>query len=94
MTDAQIQAYLPPMATLILLGIGLLFNNSRLSDLHTSINRRIDDLRAHTDARFSAMDARFDALGTQYNRLESVVVGKLGEFDARLDRIEKRLELR
>src|SRR5581483_10752147 len=94
MTGAQIQACLPPIATLILLGIGLLFNNSRLWDLHSSLNKRIDDLRAHSDVRFRAMDARFDALTTQYSRLESVVVGKFGEFDARLDRIEKRLDLR
>lgn len=94
MTDAQIQAYLPPIATLILLGIGLLFNNSRISDLHTSLNKRIDDLRAHSDVRFGAIDALFDALTTQYSRLESVVVGKLSEFENRLDRIEKRLDLR
>ena len=38
----------PTLAVLI----GILVNNSRLTDLSTSLNARIDDLRAHIDQRF------------------------------------------
>jgi hypothetical protein len=34
---------------------GILVNNSRLND----IDRRIDDLRSHVDARFASMEALF-----------------------------------
>ncbi len=32
--------------------IGILVNNSRLTDLSNSLNARIDDLRTHLDQRF------------------------------------------
>ena len=42
----MIQTYIPTVATLMLIGIGILFNNSRFSDLNTTLNKRIDDLRS------------------------------------------------
>jgi cell division protein FtsL len=54
MLDAAQVALAVSVPTLAVL-IGILVNNSRLSD----VNRRIDDLRAHVDARFSGMENLF-----------------------------------
>ena len=86
MTDAVIQAYVPSLATMILVAIGILFNNARISDLNTNLNKRMDDLRADTFARFERLE-------TQYAQLEKIIIGKLGEVEARLDKIESRLNL-
>lgn len=63
------------MATLIVVGLGILFNNARisdinarLSDLNTNLNKRMDDLRSETFVRFERLE-------TQYSRLEGVLVG-------------------
>ena len=61
----------PTLAVLI----GILVNNSRLSDT----NRRIDDLRAHTDARFGALESLFTE---KLYRVEQVL-------DARLRHVEE-----
>ncbi len=85
MSDAVIQAYIPSMATLIVVAIGVLYNNARISDLgvrlsdvSTGLNKRIDDLREENNRRFDRLEA-------QYARLEAVVIGKIDELEARLD---------
>ncbi|MCP5118302.1 MAG: hypothetical protein GY953_46410 [bacterium] len=66
----------PTLAVLI----GILINNSRLSDL-----------RAHMDSRFTAVDGKFDTMEKLFTerlrRVEEVV-------DARLTRIESELKIR
>jgi hypothetical protein len=86
MTDAQLQAYVPSLAMMLLIALGFLYNNSRLSDLNLGLNKRIDDLRQDTLGRL-------DRLENHVANLERVTVGKLGEVEARLDRIEARLNL-
>jgi hypothetical protein len=76
---SEVQAYLPSLAILIVVALGILVNNSRISDLNTNLNKRIDDLRA---------DSR-----DKYARLETLMVGKLTEVEARLARIEAHLNL-
>jgi flagellin-like hook-associated protein FlgL len=107
MNEVLLQNYIPSLATLIVLGIGILFNNARMSDLNarigdlnTNINKRIDDLRADTFARFERLEGQQTRLEgqqvrleSQYARLESVLIGKLDEVDARLNRIESHLGL-
>jgi len=85
-SEALLQAYIPSLATLILVGVGILFNNSRISDLNTNLNKRIDDLRADTNRQFTD-------LKEQYARLETLFVGKLSEVESRLRRIESHLNL-
>ena len=72
MSEALLQNYTPTVATFIFVGIGLLYNNSRLTDVSTSVNKRIDDLNTN-------LNKRIDALRSDFNRLESVVVGSRGE---------------
>jgi flagellar capping protein FliD len=87
MTEVMLYAYIPSLATLIALGIGLMVISTRISDLNTNLNKRIDDLRADTFTRLERLE-------TQYSRLESVMVGKLAEVETRLAKIEAHLEIR
>ena len=56
---------------------GILINNSRLSDLRSSMDHRFDDL-------IRLIDARFDAQDQKLYRVEQVI-------DARLKHLEQRL---
>lgn len=100
MNEVLLQNYIPSLATLIVVGIGILFNNARIGDLNTNFNKRIDDLRADTFARFERLESQQVRLESQqvrlegqYSRLESILIGKLDEVDARLNRIESHLGL-
>jgi hypothetical protein len=66
--------------------IGILLNNSRLSDL-----------RSYIDVRFSALDQRFSAIDQRFSDLEKVneartnlVLGKIEDVDTRLTRLDER----
>jgi hypothetical protein len=66
-------ASLPTMLTVL---VGILINNSRLTDMNT----RISELRSHMDARFDDMRATWQA---ELRRVEEVL-------DARLKHLEER----
>jgi hypothetical protein len=77
-------ASLPTILTVLL---GILINNSRLSDLRadftsrfSDVNSRIDDLRSHIDSRFDDMRANWQSA---LHRVEEVL-------DARLKHLEER----
>jgi cell division protein FtsL len=48
-------ASVPTMLTVL---VGILINNSRLSD----VNTRIGELRSHMDSRFNGVDRRFEEM--------------------------------
>jgi hypothetical protein len=83
MMDASMQLALsisvPTMAVLI----GILINNSRLSD----VNSRLADLRADINTRFDHVERRFDDMKemwrSELHRVEEVL-------DARLKHLEER----
>jgi hypothetical protein len=80
MTDIQLltiaaSAVLPVFAVLI----GILINNSRLSDT----NARIGDLRSHMDARFDDMR---DTWRSELRRVEEVLDARLKHLEERIDR--------
>ncbi len=66
-------ASVPTMLTVLM---GILINNSRLSD----VNARINDLRSHMDSRFDEMRATWQS---ELRRVEKVL-------DARLRHLEER----
>jgi hypothetical protein len=84
MGDTQILtialASVPTMLTVL---VGILINNSRLSDT----NARLSDLRSHVDHRFDGVDRRFDEMRdlwrSELYRVEQVI-------DARLKHLEER----
>ena len=73
-------ATVPTMLTVL---IGILLNNSRLSD----VNARLGELRSHIDGRFDGVDRRFEEMKemwrTELHRVEEVL-------DARLKHLEER----
>lgn len=69
---------LPTIAVLV----GILVNNSRLNDLRTHFDQRIDDLKHYIDARFAVVDARFETAHQELLRVEGVL-------DARLKHLEE-----
>jgi hypothetical protein len=58
--------------------VGIQINNSRLSDLRNSLDKRFDDLTRFIEARFHVQDEKL-------YRVEQVI-------DARLKHLEERLE--
>jgi hypothetical protein len=73
-------ASVPTMFTVL---VGILINNSRLSDVNTWIG----ELRSHMDSRFNGVDRRFEEMKdlwrSELHRVEEVL-------DARLKHIEER----
>jgi hypothetical protein len=64
------------MPSLVVL-VGILVNNSRLSDLRHAVDKRFDDMTRFLEARFQAQDEKL-------YRVEQVI-------DARLKHLEERL---
>ena len=78
-TQTLMTVSVPTLAVLI----GILVNNSRLSD----VNNRIADLRAYMDTRFNDVDRRLDEMKelwrSELHRVEEVL-------DVRLKHLEER----
>ena len=78
-----LNAILASVPTMVVVLIGILPNNSRLSD----VNARLAELRAHIDVRFNDVDRRFDEMKdlwrSELRRVEEVL-------DARLKHLEER----
>ena len=70
-------ASVPTMLTVL---IGILINNSRLSDIDRRLNARIDDLRSHMDARFDDMRTTWQS---ELRRVEEVLDARLKHLEAR-----------
>ena len=91
MGDTQILAIaLAAVPTMLAVLVGILINNSRLSDT----NARIADLRGHMDARFAYMDNRFDGVDHRFDEMRDLWRSELYRveqvIDARLKHLEER----
>jgi len=73
--------------TLMVLVVGFIYNNSRISDLRSNLNHRLDSI----NQRF--MDFR-DLVDAKFARQEEMFLAKFAELDNRLTRIESHLNLR
>ena len=86
---------LPTLAVLI----GILVNNSRLTDLRVYIAGQFEAERRANDARFGSLasrmdqlESRMDRLGSRVDNLEKVLLGKIEDIDNRLSRLESRFD--
>ena len=70
------------MPTLAVL-VGILVNNSRLSDLRAYIASQFEAERRTNDVRFGRIENRVD-------NLEKLLLGKIEDIDNRLSRLEDR----
>jgi hypothetical protein len=62
--------------------IGVLFNNSRLGDLRSSMGKRFDDVNRHIDDKFSLLSERIQ-------RMDNNILRLISDQDARIRRLEK-----
>ena len=95
MTDAQIMTIaLANVPTMITVLIGILINNSRISDLNarmgdfrTSSDGRFGELRSYMDLRFNDVDRRLDEMKdmwrSELNRVEEVLETRLKHLEQR-----------
>ena len=81
--DASLQLAISISVPTLAVMIGILINNSRLSDL----NGRLSDLRSHMDSGFSNVDRRFDDMKetwrAELHRVEGVLDARLRHFEDR-----------
>jgi septal ring factor EnvC (AmiA/AmiB activator) len=98
MSDTQLLTIaLATVPTVIVVMIGILLNNSRLSDLRQDVLGRMADFRAEMERRFAEMDRRFAAVERRLDSVETkidLLTGKVIEFDNRLTRVEAHLGLK
>jgi len=84
MTDTQIPTIaLASVPTVLAVLMGILINNSRLSDL-----------RSHIDARFSDVDRRFDGVDRRFDEMKEMWRTELHRVEEVLDARLKHLETR
>jgi hypothetical protein len=83
MTDQTVQIALSVGVPTIAVLVGILINNSRLSDL-----------RSHMDSQFAAVDRRFDDVNRRFDDAKDVWRAELHRveevIDARLKHLEPR----
>jgi hypothetical protein len=83
MTDAPIQTVLSVGIPTLAVLMGILINNSRLTDL-----------RSHMDARFGDVNNRFDAIDRRFDDMRDMWRSELHRveevLDARLRHLEER----
>lgn len=100
MTDLQfyLSVAIGPAVTMAVVMVGVLINNSRISDLRAEMTGRLGDLRSEMSVRFSDMRALIEAHAAAQDahlrRVEEMLLGKFAELDTRLSRIESHLNLR
>ena len=88
MTDS-IQVTLTVALPALTVLVGIMVNNSRLTDLKDSLNGRISDLEAKTDVRFSALEAKMD---TRSSALEAKMDARFSAIDERFVHMDRRLD--
>ncbi len=91
MTDTQILTIaLASLPTVLAVLIGILVNNSRLSDLRSHMDARFVDVSKRfdeVDRRFNSVDRRFEEMKemwrTELHRVEEVLDARLKHLEAR-----------
>ena len=87
MTDAQIIAV---SITVLAVLVGTLFNNARIGDLNSGLNKRIEDtkevLRAEMKANAAEMNVRLNSIDMKLDALLKLIA----DVDARVTRLEMR----
>ena len=62
MTWAQVVTIVLPILVAII--IGVIYNNRRLDDLRTHVDKRIDDLKAEVKERYTQLERRVERIET------------------------------
>lgn len=91
MTDTQILTIaLASVPTVLAVLMGILINNSRLSDLRSHIDARFSDV----DRRFGDVERRFDSVDRRFDEMKEMWRTELHRVEEVLDARLKHLETR
>jgi hypothetical protein len=89
MNDTQILTIaLASVPTMLMVLIGILLNNARLSD----VNSRLGEFRSHMDGRFNDVDRRFDGVDRRFEEMKEMWRTELHRVEEVLDARLKHLE--
>ena len=95
MTDTQILTIaLASVPTMLAVLMGILINNSRLSDLRSYMDARMDAMDASMDARFNSVDVRFNSVDARFNSLDQRLDELKEMWRSELHRVEEVLDAR
>ena len=82
--------YLPllsSLATVAIVMVGFLYNNSRLTDLRMSMGDMRDMLRAE----IKTLEVEINVIHTTMDKNQSEVLSKFAELETRVSRIEEKI---
>jgi hypothetical protein len=95
---SDVQFYLSvavgPALTMVVVLIGVLLNNNRISDMRSEMSARFGDMNTRFGDMRSLIEAHAAAQDANLRRVEEMLLGKFAELDNRLNRIEAHLNLR
>jgi Tfp pilus assembly protein PilN len=89
-------AYVPLLTflgTLLIVAVGILYNNSRITDFSSRITDVKDLIQAEarvTEANIGRLEEKTDRLEQKIDRVENLLVTRLADHDTRLRRLESR----
>jgi hypothetical protein len=86
MNDAQIIAI---SITVLAVLAGSVFNNVRIGDVSTSLNRRIDDMK---EVLRTEMDLRFERIDLRFERMDAAMNQRFERIDQRFERMDSKLD--
>ena len=81
------------LGTLLIVAVGILYNNSRITDFSNRISDVKDLIQAEarvTEANFRRMEERVHAVEEKVDRVENLLLTRLADQDTRLRRLESR----
>ena len=78
MTDAQLVTITAAFLAAI---IAVLFNNSRIGDLRSTVDKRFEDMHRHIDDKFTILTERLQ-------RMEDNIMRITGDHEERIQRLE------
>ena len=73
------------LGTLLIVAVGILFNNSRITDMKDSIKDSIADVKDLIKGESRVTEAKFRRLDEKIDRVENLLLTRLASHDRRID---------
>lgn len=87
-----------PVTTVIIVLVGVLLNNQNMNNRMAEVNNRLTDFRqlltAETQRVEIKLEAKMDRLESRMDKMESNLLHQMAGLDARVSRIEEKLDIR
>ena len=78
------------LGTLLIVAVGMLFNNSRITDIKDSIKDSITDVKDLIKAESRVTEANFRRLDEKIEKVENLLLTRLANHDTRIGRLESK----